>query len=561
VSSVHVLKLALLGGHRAEMNGEAIRWRNRKSLALLALLALAPRRCSKDWLASMLWADGSRVQARVNLRNLVFHTRRSLGPAAGVLDDLGEDFRLDSNAHSSDVAEFLDFCERPERAFDAVRLYDGELLAGFDLSGNEPFDEWLAGERQRLHRTYVRAIRIAFDRARLGRDPEQALSVAQRWIAAEPYDERGRRALMRSLLHTGNRPAAIAAYRDWEATVRRDLGTVPAPATVELFRRIPGQEFSSTRLPRVVPLFRSLFVGRERDLLWLEQQSAVLPESRLILIRGEAGVGRTRLLREYGAVLGAAGDVVLLGRTPPGPALPLQSLADAIRAWLTVPSGDPAAVFGALAAVDLAELARLLPEIRRYRGGLPEPLPGWPEEVTRRLAVVVAGMLREIQRQAATLKRRLVLCVDDLQASNEETLDALAGFLVNGQPSLVVASVRGDNGPRMARWLDEIRGAVAVVARTLRRLSQGDTQRLLSSMGRPGPQPILDALAATIHERSGGSPKIAVRLMRELFEGGGLSTGADGAWRLSAALQSLSGELSPDLPTIFNEVLDGRIPV
>src|SRR5262249_7294194 len=122
----------------------------KKARALLAYLAAqGGQTVSRERLADLLWPYQGSEQARHSLRNCLLELRKALGPSAA--RHLVTDF---ANCRVDDVVVDLDRFERLSRSQHrselqaAADLYRGELLADFDIA-SEPFQEWLAAERDR----------------------------------------------------------------------------------------------------------------------------------------------------------------------------------------------------------------------------------------------------------------------------------------------------------------------------------------------------------------------------------------------------------------------------
>src|SRR5829696_4748004 len=147
---------------------------------------------------------------------------------------------------------------------------------------------------------------------------------------------------------------------------------------------------------RLTPSFP--FVGRIRELATLR---TLLPDDateggRVGLIAGEAGSGKSRLVREFAQDVAAARVLVLYGscdavvRTPYGPFVTaLEQLArtsepDVLRADLGTGG---------------SELTRLLPDLPLLIGELPDPLPGDPDTERHRLHTAVADLLGNVTRR------------------------------------------------------------------------------------------------------------------------------------------------------------------
>src|SRR5688572_24240022 len=146
--------LTLLGGLDVRRDtGSGVILPTAKYRALLAFLAVPPGLAHpRDKLAALLWGDLPREKGRAALRQAVFAIRRALdSEAAPALDVASDVVALRPDAVWVDVAEFERCAARGTRESleRAVRLYGGDFLAGLRLD-EEPFEEWLTIERQRL---------------------------------------------------------------------------------------------------------------------------------------------------------------------------------------------------------------------------------------------------------------------------------------------------------------------------------------------------------------------------------------------------------------------------
>ncbi len=279
------------------------------------LLLNRSRPVERRRLAFLFWPRASESAARRNLRQYLHHVRTALAP----LDPQGNLLQADGSTlqfnpqveYTIDVETFLHET-RPEASLDemkhALSLYTGDLLE--DL-----YDEWCIPERDRLRQIWLGAL----DRYSLALQSafrlNEALDVAQKWALAEPFDETAHRRLMSLYALTGNRARAIQTYQAFAQTLERELQTEPLPETQALFqsiqdgklndgieptpasftvRRVPQQKAAS--LPPALP-----FVGRQVEITRLEEtfRLAQAGQGRLVLITGEAGIGKTRLLKEY----------------------------------------------------------------------------------------------------------------------------------------------------------------------------------------------------------------------------------------------------------------------
>ncbi len=155
------------------------------------------------------------------------------------------------------------------------------------------------------------------------------------------------------------------------------------------------------------------FAGRleEFGVLQSAVESARAGRGRAVLIGGEPGVGKSRLVREVARRAANDGAIVLHGRCDDGMGRPYQPFAEAFAAYLRlVPNG----------AVELgpggSDLRHVLPELTLARPDLPEPLPGDPDTLRYRVFDAVTGWLR-----AAAQYRPVVLVIDDLHWADRGT--------------------------------------------------------------------------------------------------------------------------------------------
>src|SRR5438270_10158 len=211
----------------------------KKARALLAFLAAqAGQPVTRERLADLLWPYQGSEQARHSLRNCLLELRNALG--RGTDAHLAADF---SNCRIQEAIVDLDQFERLSRSQHrcdlqaAAALYRGELLADFDVN-SEPFQEWLAAERDRtlamvcdiLHRLSAKQDAVG--------EHDAAIQSGRRLVSLDPLSEFGQRALMRAYAHAGRRGEALRQYRSCAETLKRELGVAPDLETQSLANEI-----------------------------------------------------------------------------------------------------------------------------------------------------------------------------------------------------------------------------------------------------------------------------------------------------------------------------------
>jgi hypothetical protein len=239
------------------------------------------------------------------------------------------------------------------------------------------------------------------------------------------------------------------------------------------------------------------FVGREDELSRL--LAAVGGDARLVLVVGDAGVGKTRFVGEGMARAAAAGAVMVRGECLPlAEALPLLPVAAALGELARMDGGGLVdAGLAATPAFVRQEVGRLLPGLgpggEPGLGGRDE---GWQRQ---RLFAAVAELLAAV---AGTAGCRVGLVAEDVHWADHATLDFLT-FL--GRPAdrgavSVLVTCRSDEAPldaQVAGWLAQVRGAAGVEEIRLGPLSRAEVAAQAAALaGGPVPPGVVNELYA-----------------------------------------------------------------
>ncbi|HFQ92724.1 MAG TPA: tetratricopeptide repeat protein, partial [Anaerolineae bacterium] len=369
----------------------------------------------------------------------------------------------------------------------------------------------------------------------------QAQTHLRQALALEPWQETAHRNLMRVLALSGQPAAALEQYRQCRRALQEGLGAAPLPETEALYRQIKTGQTPAAAPLSARPELR--FVGRAEEhaqlaaaLVAARRRPQAARRPRLILLEGEAGAGKTRLAEEFIRYAAGQGAAVLRGRCFEfGEMVAYQPIADALRPVL--PQGAAAS-----SPVWLAELARLLPELRELRPGLPPPQPAHGAAARQRLFTAVAQFLQTMTGEGQTV----LLFLDDLHWADTATLDLLH-FLVRRlaeRPFLCLGAYRPE---------ETLAGHPLT---TLRRgLSRDHLSRALPLP--PLPQDVLqtavtdlvgDAAArpfsAFLHRESEGNPFLLSEMLNSLYEADALRPGAPGRWILAERWETAAIPLS-----------------
>ena len=291
-----------------------------------------------------------------------------------------------------------------------------------------------------------------------GTQLQSAERAARALIEAEPYRESGYVLLMQALAARGNVAEAMRVFDALRTLLRDELGTSPSPEAIAAHDRLlrpararlgggPAVEAGGAGV--AIPLPADLrhraqapLIGRERELAELEAfwELAAGPDGsgQLVLLAGDAGIGKTTLTAELARRVHEAGAIVLAGRSPRETVVPYQPILEALRHWAL---NAPATELSTTAREYGSELARLIPELRRRAPDLPPPPLDEPETERYRLFEAVVGLLTELSRSAPVL-----LVLDDLQWADRPTLLLLRHLARATTPArlLILGAYRAD---------------------------------------------------------------------------------------------------------------------
>ncbi len=397
----------------------------RKTQSLLAYLILHRNRLhTRDELADLFWGERDEVHARHSLATALWRIRRLLGESFLFADGTWVQF-APSRAFWLDVSEF-ERCvqggaQNPESLAAAVDLYRGDLLEGF-------YDDWCIEERYRLEALYLRALSWLVSWHTAQGDPNEVLKYARLYLNRDPLDENIHLAAMRAQVKTND---LIAARRQWQiccATRQSELQLPPSPEMLKQAESILGAQFILPLLVKPVPerapprgegLARPPFVGREREMeaLWRQWEQTAQGKGGMILIGGEAGVGKTRLTEEIASLVSWHGGMVAIGRCfEPGHILPYQPLVEVLR-QLTSQANEIARRTPPWVRDILSRLAPDLFSASAHPSTSPHSLSSDEQAI---LFHAIWAFIREFAERMP-----LLIVLEDLHSATESTLAAI----------------------------------------------------------------------------------------------------------------------------------------
>ena len=230
--------LSLLGSFELTGPDGVVDLPSKKLAGLLTYLACtAPRPQSREKLSALLWGSHFDVQAKQNLRQALFRLRKVLGEDA--LESDGEVVSLNTAVVLCDVSRFEALLREGSRDALSVAadLYRGRLIDDVTI-GEEGWNEWLTGERDRLGELALGAmVGLGKQELAAGR-AEHARKAGQRAIALNNIREDAHRLVVLALAATGRKAEALRHYQRLVALLKRELNTEPDEITRSLVAKL-----------------------------------------------------------------------------------------------------------------------------------------------------------------------------------------------------------------------------------------------------------------------------------------------------------------------------------
>jgi DNA-binding SARP family transcriptional activator len=445
-----ILHAQLFGGFSLVYDNTAIAGINsarlQSLLAFLILHAASPQ--SRQQIAFLFWPDTSEAQARNNLRQFLFQLRQ-------ILPDSDRFLQVDSNTifWKTDENQIIDvwlfnralkdadlYNQRGDKSLQRIMLeqaisaYQGDLLPG-------SYDEWIQPEREGLRLQSQNAHRKLIQILETQREYALALTIGQRLLNLDPLDEGTYVTLLRLHALNDDLNGARRVYQNAVETLQRELDVEPNEMLRSTYQRLQdasraiaaqGGDKSS-----IVTSFK--LVGRQLE--WQQLQAAwkrsVGGNAHLILITGEAGIGKSRLAEELFSWVMRQGFATAYSRSYGVEGrLSLGPVTDLLR------SGNIHSHIAALDKVWIKEIARLLPELLVEHPDLGHPAP-ISEYGQRQL------FFEALARAIHAGQHPLLLWIDDLHWSDQETLEWLH-FLLRFEPHtdlLILGTARSEESP------------------------------------------------------------------------------------------------------------------
>ena len=495
-------------------------------VVLAALVLERPGGVVRERLADIVWPDGPPRTWASALRTHVSRVRSVLAaavPGAGETVVAGDggyqlvlppgvDLRVDVDVAESALRAARDALASGDaagaRAAAGAAL--GVLQAPF-LPGHP--GEWADDVRSGLDEALVGAYEVTGGAALAAGDAAGALAAADAAVARAPLRESAHRSRMAALAAAGNRAEALRAYQRLRRALADELGVDPSPETEAAYLALLGRAAApgpgpappadgdvAARPPVVAP-----FVGREAELAALAGawEQAAAGARHVVVVTGEAGIGKTRLTTEAARRVGQEGGLVLFGRCDQEAIVPYQPVVEALDGLVAATPADELPALGDDARAELAAVLPSLPGPRRVAGG----------DGRARLFAAVTDLVA-----AAAKERPLLLVLDDLQWADDDTLLLVRHVLRRaGDAAVLVVAITRDHDLEPGHTLGEVVHSLErdgwVRRLPLTGLAESEVRELVGRLA-GGDDASASATARRLVAETAGNPYLVTELLR-----------------------------------------------
>lgn len=556
-----------------------------KTQSLLAYFALHhDQPIERRRLAFLLWPRTTETAARRNLRQYLHRLRQVLEPLA--LNDLLQDIDGGRLLFCPGEMLWIDVLEFEKRLAEVPQLVreSSDILAAFwttlDLYQTDLvpdiYDDWVEPLRAHWRQQYLKLLQTLIQHAQARQAIDQAIALAERLLQADPLRESSHRLLMECYYLNDDRARALQQYERCQQLLRDELDAAPMPITVALYRRlrdgdpgapqnIPSNEsrvvisqpeeppfgadrrFLTAILPPNVEPTASPFISRQAELAQLDQALFQTEQGRgqLILVQGESGVGKTRLIQEWSRTNAHRLNLFNGQCREFETMMSYHPLTEAIRQremsieWALFEPPPPW----------LSSVAQILPEIANRYPDLPRPLAGDGGTDRHHLA---EGLGRFFLTLAVSGERPLALLLEDLHWADGATWQVLAylGMRCAEAPLLIIGTCQSEllspTAQRILRSLQRRPAQITLI--DLVRFSPEETRQLASFlMDDPHPD---RKLLSRLYQETEGNPLFIIEMVNVWFNDG------DESWR---RVETASKDSASRLPAGIKSIIEARL--
>lgn len=478
------LRAKLFGAGQLTLDGERVTLPFKQAEALLYYL-LVEKEAFRPRIADIIWGDSlDEHKVRSNMRNAIYVIRRALGRDFLVTDGKSM-LRIDPS-----IRVELDVDRLHEPELTDFSFYTGDFLEDFYLRDNEYYNEWLLSTRQHCRELLLERMKAAIDAAFHEKRYRDCEANCQRLMALDAFDEFSYLYLIELYRARGEYSSAVALYDRLEKLLSEELFQSPSEEITSLVQtvrqersekvlRVLSQKeraFSAAPTESTAP-----FLGRgaERGRLAKNMLRFLAgTDTTSLLVLGEAGIGKTQLLRT--ALADLDGESYVLYET-----CCYRAEEDyVLKPWQTI--------FEQLGR-DLEDWEECRADTALLRAAVSRAFPylrnGDRGETIDQDEIATENSLSNQRALAYALlrlarRRRMLLYFDDLQWADSVTIALIRDLLTTdkNRSILFLFACRDEHHQYVGSFLEEMKAARFLTELRLARFSFEETVELASAL-------------------------------------------------------------------------------
>lgn len=518
--SMHITVI-LMGTPKVMLDGREIVFPYRKAEGLFYYLCVR-RSVSRDEVIGVFWADCAEPTARKNLRDAIYHLKKLLG------EDV---IQAEGNNHislGSARIDSIDYHELTPENF--VERYTGDFLGYFYIKNCIEFEEWSTELRENLFSRYQRAVEDRVAALILQKDARALMDFGSSLLRRHILEESIHRKILGELVELGRCSDAQRLYQKLQTALMEELGLEPEEQTVQLMR--DSAQFIAQAPAQVKPAGqKEYFFGREREMVALMRNLRQPEQGQLaaaILLTGEAGVGKSAILRQLKEALPQAQYAVLSCQC-------VQTEAELyLKPWQDI-----------------------LAQTQKYHQGAQTAVRPQPSLTAQNINAALYATQYELFVQTVFQDliqgmgdRRVVLIIDDVQWMDKASRRLLCNliFWAGGKKLPIIMAGRMDPAGALMELKVPLTVKGLLQEITIHRFTLEETREIL---GERRPELLeQEGMLDRIYSSTGGNALFLMEFLKELEYGGSLST-------LSAKTTGMIQSRLMDLSQEERELLEG----
>ncbi|MFI5235267.1 MAG: ATP-binding protein [Gemmatimonadales bacterium] len=552
-------------------NGEPVRFRVKKHLALLIFLAIEQRVHRRDRLAELLWPGSTELEGRHSLATALSVLRAKLGHA--MLDAHRDTVRLVPGAIELDLDRLAAGEVLGSDITPALKV--APLLEEFEVADATGWNQWRDALTARWQPAIRDALLALIDRSRRHGDTRAMEHLADSLLSIDPLSEEGIRSKMEARAFAGDRLSALRLFEAWKERLADEVGAQPGDLVEGMAVRLRRRGWERTSKEHIAPVHTDQwkdrpFIGRgpQYRTLYEGWEGAEQGKPRHAVILGDSGVGKTTLAERLSTAAGLQGAVTAREQCHEVERdLPYAALGGLVVGLLDKPGAN------AIAPEWLGELGRAVGEVRRRFPNAPPPMEAEGETVRIRVADAFVELVLAVAEE-----QPVILILDDLHLADDASVVVVHLLLrrLTNQRVLVLLTARpgeittGGNARKLLDRADQVGLAQVMVSP----LAADEAEELLDSLlasraEKPSPparRALLRAAAGypmvlelLVHDWETHGERCLALALEGMSEDAGADAGPGTMYR--RILERLSAELDPAAQNALNlaAVLGSRL--